>query len=224
MFGYSILLILSTGRLNLGINITDKDENVKNLFIACSFVLFFFLIVLINFSFFFPKAIITIFGFNSIKIFYILVITVFFSSCLEILLSLANRNGLFNEIAISKIIFSSTSVFFQILFGYLNFGALGLILSMTLSKLIVCIYMLNIQKKTIKLFVNFKIQNVIVTITRFKNFIFYDIPSSLLSVSSIQLLIIFNLIYTSFLQDNIFYSKVITSTCNNNIRFNFRSL
>ena len=66
--------------------------------------------------------------------------------------------------------------------------------------------MLNIQKKTIKLFVNFKIQNVIVTITRFKNFIFYDIPSSLLSVSSIQLPnYFFNLIYTSFFAGQYFF-------------------
>lgn len=206
MFIYSLLLVFSTGRLNTAINIAKNEEHSNNLFLASVLIMVCFLTLLSITIIFFPGVIKQFISSDSIYLAIGLVILTFLSGSQEILLALYNRNGFFNEISISKLIYSISSVLTQILLGFYNFGVKGLVIGLIIGKFCTVTYF-SLTKRIIYPILN-KIDFVTIksSIQRYKKFIIFDIPSALIAVALQQAPnYLFKVLYTAGFAGNYFF-------------------
>ena len=183
MFIFSILLVLSNGRLNNAINIAKTVEDSISLFLGSSIFLISFSLFITIFFAIFPDLISRLTHSDLYYMSPVLGLALLLSGCHESLLAIANRNGLFSPIAKSKVVFSLTTILLQLVLGFYGFGARGLIYSLIAAKLFTVCYLALTQKY---LFTSIKLSNfsqIKYLIWRYKNFLIYDTPSALAAVA-----------------------------------------
>lgn len=117
----------------------------------------------------------------------IIPIIVYVNASYELLILFNNRIRNFTNIGKIKVIQSSSSGVFQIVFGFLGFNYIGLILAQLLSKILPYLKSRLIRIYFIKPILN---QKEYLLLKRYKKFPIYDLPASLINNVSLQLPII----------------------------------
>lgn len=183
---FSLLLVISTCRVHIGINIVKSEREAMYLWYATLLLQVIIIFIFFIVSSILPESLISVMTQGSNWFIKYLPLILISSGMHEALIAFSNRRKRFNLIAYNKIIFTSSLVISQIIFGIFLMDSTGLILSLILGKLIAVTHLIIFNKKLIYNF-SFKhlrlFKNVI---KRQKRFIFYDVPSSFIAISMQQ--------------------------------------
>ena len=187
IFIFSILSVLSTGRLNNAI-VNAKNLSDSKIILYSTFILLFYFVFLLSVLILIYHQFLNNLFFESRSILvYILPLTLLFSGLTELSNCSLNRISNFDKIAGGKIIISFFTAIIQLFFGFTGYNEIGLVLGFTISRFIGSIYLL--------ISINFsyiKLKKLFLTkwwrnFYNSSNYIFFDIPSTFLSISSLQL-------------------------------------
>ena len=199
----SIGASIVTIKYEAAILLPKKEENAKYLvYISSMFALFFSLVFFIIYIFF-KVEINKLFNLTN-NIFYFVPFGMFLFAVYAILLQWANRKKEYKNMNINRLIQSSSISFFQILIGIFNKVSFGLILSDVIGRLLAVLLIINRVLKQVKLeFFSFK--KTISLIKRYKKFPKYEMPASVLNITSYELVYIIIPIYFSSITAGLYF-------------------
>lgn len=186
IFIFSILSVLSTGRLNNAIVNAKKLSDSKIILYSTFILLFYFVFLLSVLILIYHQFLNNLFFESRSILVYIFPFTLLFSGLSELSNCSLNRISNFNKIATGKIIISFFTSIIQLFFGFTGHNEIGLVLGFTIARFIGSIYLL--------ISINFsyiKLRKLFLTkwwrnFYNSRNYIYYDIPSSFLSISNLQ--------------------------------------
>lgn len=194
VFGY-ICLTLATGKYELGVVLPKEDlesRNLVKLAITLSLYMSLFLLIVFIFSYSFFGKMLNMGNYSWLLL--LVPIFVFLNALLDSLRYYSLRKKLFKQIAKSIFFKALGVVIFQLLFGWLGLGVLGLILGLLLSLLIgnqqLIKNFLDNNKLEFKS-INLSVNNYSSEIRRYINFPKFSMPGTFLNTASIQLPVLF---------------------------------
>lgn len=198
---FSSFIAIASLALFLGFENTivkAQDNELKNLVILCLTTSFLFCLITalafctglhFNITFFstFPEPVLLIAYLAIYAIYYIAY-------------NLCNRSGQFSSLAIAHTVLGSSQAIFRLAFGFTAINAFnGLILGTTMAQGIAMIYLLFCLQTFCR---QWKTQHACISsikslVIKYKNFPFYDAPSSILSFAAFNLPVIILAVYFS---------------------------
>jgi O-antigen/teichoic acid export membrane protein len=110
-------------------------------------------------------------------------VTVLSLGCSNVLVALSNREKKFKHISRAKILLGAIWVLINIIFGFLDLGAMGLIFGYCIGQLVSCGYLLLINRQDFYL-VRYTRKTFKFNVLRNKNYAFIFLPAHLLNTAS----------------------------------------
>lgn len=199
----SIGASIVTLKYEAAILLPKKEENAKYLVhISLIFALLFSLLFFITYVFFNVE-------FNSFfkltnNIFYFVPLGIFLFAIYAIFLQWANRKKDYKNMNINRLIQSSSISIFQILIGIFNKISFGLILSDVIGRIIAVLLIVNRVLDQVRLEV-FSLKKTIILIKRYKKFPKYEMPATVLNITSYELVYIIIPIYFSSITAGLYF-------------------
>lgn len=199
----SIGASIVTAKYETAILLPKKEENAKYLvYISSIFALFFSLLFFIVYMLFSEK-------FNNFfkvenDVFYFVPFGIFLFAIYAILLQWANRKKEYKNMNKNRLIQSSSISIFQVLTGILNKISFGLIVSDVMGRVIAVLLILNRVLQQVKL-ENFSLKKTISLIKRYKKFPKYEMPATVLNITSYELVYIIIPIYFSSVTAGLYF-------------------
>lgn len=199
----SIGASIVTAKYETAILLPKKEENAKYLvYISSIFALFFSLLFFIVYMLFSDK-------FNNFfkvenDVFYFVPFGIFLFAIYAILLQWANRKKEYKNMNKNRLIQSSSISIFQVLTGILNKISFGLIVSDVMGRVIAVLLILNRVLQQVKL-ENFSLKKTISLIKRYKKFPKYEMPATVLNITSYELVYIIIPIYFSSVTAGLYF-------------------
>ncbi|WP_323594863.1 lipopolysaccharide biosynthesis protein [Aliarcobacter butzleri] len=191
----SIGASLVTAKYEAAILLPKKEENAKYLvYISSIFALFFSLLFLIVYLVFYKQ-------FNDFfkvtnSIFYFVPFGIFLFAIYAILLQWTNRKKEYKNMNKNRLIQASSISIFQVLIGLFNKISLGLVLSDMIGRIIAVILILKRVLKQVRL-TTFSVKKAISLVRRYKKFPKYEMPATVINITSYELVYIIIPIYFS---------------------------
>jgi O-antigen/teichoic acid export membrane protein len=199
----SIGASIVTAKYETAILLPKKEENAKYLvYVSSIFALFFSLLFLIVYAVF-DKEFNDFFKVTN-RVFYFVPFGIFLFANYAILLQWANRKKEYNNMNKNRLIQSSSISIFQVLIGLFNKISFGLILSDVIGRIIAILFILRRVLKQIKL-ATFSFKKAISLIKRYKKFPKYEMPATVLNITSYELVYIIIPIYFSSITAGLYF-------------------
>ncbi|QNM91527.1 lipopolysaccharide biosynthesis protein [Aliarcobacter cryaerophilus] len=199
----SIGASLVTAKYETAILLPKKEENAKYLvYISSIFALFFSLLFLIVYLVF-DKQLNDFFKVTN-SVFYFVPFGIFLFAIYAILLQWANRKKEYKNMNKNRLIQSSSISIFQVLTGILNKISFGLIVSDVMGRVIAVLLILNRVLQQVKL-ENFSLKKAISLVRRYKKFPKYEMPATVLNITSYELVYIIIPIYFSSVTAGLYF-------------------
>ena len=191
-----LMAIISTLRLEMAVVLPKKNNDAALLCLISIVFLFFFTIVFSLLLFFLNKILpISDFDYPSWLIFFI-PLAVFSLGIYNVLYSWNNRLELYHKMSYSHIGHSLISTPSSIIFFFLSLKPVALILGQIVGRLFACIFLFSNLVSTLrKISKDSMFPQIIYLIKKYKKFIFYDTPHTILNFFSQKYIII---IFTYF--------------------------
>ncbi|WP_141047372.1 lipopolysaccharide biosynthesis protein [Aliarcobacter cryaerophilus] len=191
----SIGASLVTAKYETAILLPKKEENAKYLvYISSIFALFFSLLFLIVYLVF-DKQLNDFFKVTN-SVFYFVPFGIFLFAIYAILLQWTNRKKEYKNMNKNRLIQASSISIFQVLIGLFNKISLGLVLSDMLGRIIAVILILKRVLKQVRL-TTFSLKKAISLVRRYKKFPKYEMPATVINITSYELVYIIIPIYFS---------------------------
>ena len=191
----SIGASMVTAKYETAILLPKKEENAKYLvYISSIFALFFSLLFFIVYLIF-DKEFNNFFKVTN-NVFYFVPFGIFLFAIYAILLQWANRKKEYKNMNKNRLIQSSSISIFQVLIGFFNKISFGLILSDVIGRIIAVLLILKRVLKQVKL-ATFSLKKTISLIRRYKKFPKYEMPATVINITSYELVYIIIPIYFS---------------------------
>jgi O-antigen/teichoic acid export membrane protein len=184
-----IILVFSTLRLTYAIVIPKNKDDAWFLFVTCLLLSLIFSSLVFLLALFIPTAIYVGIGGEIVyKFLPFAAPYVFFCVLYTSAYAWHNRNGRYKTIAIARVISVSVITITSILFGFLQYGPLGLILGVLCGKIISSIFMVfKIWKVDIQDLPTVTIQHLILSVKQNKRFPLYSVPAGLFNMAAYQM-------------------------------------
>lgn len=199
----SIGASIVTGKYEAAILLPKREEHAKYVFYIslifaciCSLIL---LIVFIVFNDLFKN----IFDMNNI-IFYFIPLGIFLFAIYAVLLQWANRKKEYINMNKNRLIQSSSVSIFQLLIGFFYKVSFGLIYSDIIGRIISVIFILKRTLKQIKIQV-FSLKKMYFLIIEYKKFPKFEMPATVLNITSYELVYIIIPIYFSSITAGLYF-------------------
>lgn len=184
----SILSVITSLKYEVALPIEKDEKKAKSLFVSCLIILSIFTLTLF--------LVIQIFGYNLFSLFqaerlfdykFLLIVGVFFYGFREILMNWYYRKKDFKFISSSRVSQNLLGNSSKVLLGLLNFGVPGLLIGQVIKETFSVFPFFRKILKSENMFDDFSIKKSYQVIKEYKNYPFYQTPSSFLNVVKNQL-------------------------------------
>jgi O-antigen/teichoic acid export membrane protein len=187
----SIGAAIVTGKYEMTILLPKKDENAKYLVLISIFFTFLFSIIFYLIYIFFYKEINFLLNIeNKFNYFYLVPLGIFLFAFYNILLQWMNRQKEYKLMTKNRFIQATSIAIFQLIIGFIKKISFGLIIADILGRIIAIILIFRSVFFQIKI-KNFSLKKSIYLIKRYKKFPKWEMPATVLNISSFQIPYIF---------------------------------
>jgi O-antigen/teichoic acid export membrane protein len=203
----SVLIVIATGRFELAVMLPDKDKDAFNLVKLSSLLSLVTSIVVFLIVLFWGKQLSIIFG--NVDLYYwlfFLPITLFITGTYQSMNYWFNRKKEFKKLAKNRVMQSSLTGVSQTSFGFLPLEGMGLLLGTLIGQIVtLSSLMFKLRREGLGLISPIKFNTFKKLAIRFKSFLVFDVPTSLLNVGSLHAPNILFPIYFSSVYAGFFY-------------------
>lgn len=183
----SIGATIATGKYDMAIILPKKNENAKYLvYISIFFTLFFSIIVYIIYLSFSRKINNLLNIESEFNYLYFIPVGIFLFALYNILLQWMNRQKEYKLMTKNRFIQASSIAMFQLIIGFLKRVSLGLILADIIGRILAILLIFKSVFSQVKI-QKFSIRKVIYLIKRYKKFPKWEMPATVLNITSFQM-------------------------------------
>jgi len=187
----SIGAAIVTGKYEMAILLPKRNEYAKYLVVISIFLTTCFSILLYIFYYIFFEEINSILNIqDKFNYFYLVPIGIFLFAFYNILLQWMNRQKEYKLMTKNRFIQSSSIALFQLLIGAVEKLSLGLVIADIIGRIIAIVLIFKSVFSQIKID-NFSLKKLIYLVNRYKKFPKWEMPATVLNISSFQIPYIF---------------------------------